>query len=67
MKYFFSIFSLSSIIFFISCSSEKEIERTLPTPNEDLISHSSEFVKEIIEVTEGVYVAVGYSLANSIL
>ena len=38
MKYFFSIFSLSSIIiFFISCSSEKEIERTPLTPSEDLI------------------------------
>ena len=33
----------------------------------DLARHSEEFKKEIIKVTDGVYIAVGYGLANSIL
>ncbi len=33
----------------------------------DLAAHSEEFRKEVIRVTEGVYVAVGFGLANSIL
>ncbi|MBN2179137.1 MAG: MBL fold metallo-hydrolase [Deltaproteobacteria bacterium] len=33
----------------------------------DLARHSEEFRKEIITVTDGVYVAVGYGLANAIL
>jgi alkyl sulfatase BDS1-like metallo-beta-lactamase superfamily hydrolase len=33
----------------------------------DLVSHTAEFKKEVIKVTEGVFVAVGYGLANSIL
>jgi alkyl sulfatase BDS1-like metallo-beta-lactamase superfamily hydrolase len=34
---------------------------------ERLTAHTAEFEKGVIEVTEGVYVAVGYALANSIL
>ena len=37
------------------------------TNEEKLIAHTQEFRKEVIEVTDGVYVAVGYALANSIL
>ena len=33
----------------------------------DLARHSSEFAKRIVEVTDGVHVAIGYGLANSIL
>ncbi|MEA3470090.1 MAG: alkyl sulfatase dimerization domain-containing protein [Thermodesulfobacteriota bacterium] len=33
----------------------------------DLARHSDEFRKEIITVTDGVHVAIGYGLANSIL
>ncbi|MCW9033735.1 MAG: alkyl/aryl-sulfatase [Rhodospirillales bacterium] len=35
--------------------------------NAELHAHTAEFHKEVIKVTEGVYVAVGYGLANSIL
>ncbi len=35
--------------------------------NPNLKAHSAEFKKEIIKVTDGVWVAVGYGLANSIL
>lgn len=34
---------------------------------EKLIAHSGEFKPEVIKVTDGVWVAVGYALANSIL
>lgn len=34
---------------------------------EKLVAHSDEFRKEIIQVTDGVWVAVGFGLANSIL
>ncbi len=37
------------------------------TPREQLEAHSAEFRPEVIKVTDGVYVAVGYGLANSIL
>jgi alkyl sulfatase BDS1-like metallo-beta-lactamase superfamily hydrolase len=34
---------------------------------EKLVAHSDEFRKEVIQVTDGVWVAVGFGLANSIL
>lgn len=36
-------------------------------PSAALAEHSKEFRQEIIEVTDGVHVAVGYGIANSIL
>ncbi|HUR41453.1 MAG TPA: alkyl sulfatase dimerization domain-containing protein [Verrucomicrobiae bacterium] len=36
-------------------------------PSAALAEHSKEFRKEIIQVTDGVHVAVGYGIANSIL
>ncbi|WP_158858571.1 MBL fold metallo-hydrolase [Lunatibacter salilacus] len=37
------------------------------SPAEKLSAHGREFRKEVIEVTNGVYVAIGFALANSIL
>jgi alkyl sulfatase BDS1-like metallo-beta-lactamase superfamily hydrolase len=37
------------------------------TDNKELAGHTAEFRQEIIKVTDGVYAAVGYGLANSIL
>ncbi|MEX1241023.1 MAG: alkyl/aryl-sulfatase [Cyclobacteriaceae bacterium] len=37
------------------------------SPSERLSAHTDEFRKEVIKVTDGIYVAVGYALANSIL
>ena len=34
---------------------------------EALEAHTQEFEQQVIEVTEGVYVAIGYGLANSIM
>ena len=35
--------------------------------NPDLAAHSAEFKQEVIEVTDGVYVAIGFGLANAVL
>ena len=37
------------------------------SPRDELFAHSAEFEREVIRVTDGVYVAVGYALANAIL
>lgn len=37
------------------------------SPQDELFAHSNEFRKEVIKVTDGVWVAVGYALANAIL
>ena len=64
MKFLFFI-PFFFIIF--SCSETTSIEASKsPTPD-DLIAHTAEFKKEVIEVTEGVHVAIGYALANAIL
>ena len=55
------------ILWIVGCSDSIPLEATdSPTP-EDLVSHSEEFRREVIEVTEGVHVAVGFALANAIL
>ena len=41
---------------------------TAPTTSHpDLAAHSAQFERGIVEVTDGVHVAIGYGLANSIL
>ena len=52
---------------FVSCSETITLESSEPQTPKDLIVHSEEFKKELITVTDGVHVAVGYALANSIL
>jgi alkyl sulfatase BDS1-like metallo-beta-lactamase superfamily hydrolase len=37
------------------------------SPRDELFAHSEEFRREVIQVTEGVYVAVGFALGNAIL
>jgi alkyl sulfatase BDS1-like metallo-beta-lactamase superfamily hydrolase len=62
---FFLLTPLFLLIF--SCSETIPIEASdSPTPD-DLIEHTAEFKKEVIEVTNGVHVAIGYALANAIL
>ena len=65
MMKFFILTPLFLLIF--SCSETTPIEASdSPTPD-DLIEHTAEFKKEVIEVTNGVHVAIGYALANAIL
>ena len=67
----FTIMRLSQLLIilqlFVSCSETITLESSEPQTPKDLIAHSEEFKKELITVTDGVHVAVGYALANSIL
>lgn len=50
------------------CAPEKiELDVTAPDPHEYLAEHARRFEKRVEKVTEGVYVATGYALGNSIL
>ncbi|MCP4751951.1 MAG: MBL fold metallo-hydrolase [Proteobacteria bacterium] len=61
------VFSLLASLMVMSCDKEPPVvEKNVPN-NQRLAEHSSEFKKGIVEVTDGVYVAIGYGLANSIL
>ena len=61
------LFIIPFFLIIFSCSETTSIEAAKsPTPDE-LIAHTAEFKKEVIEVTEGVHVAIGYALANAIL
>ncbi len=55
------------LMLFAACA-----EKKTPVPldvgsNPDLAAHTAEFRQEVIEVTDGVYVAIGFGLANCIL
>ena len=52
---------------FLGCEPAKEIKLTPSLVPEDLKKHSDEFRKEVITVTEGIHVAIGFSLANSMM
>ena len=60
-------FLIPILLFIFSCSEIEPIEATKKATPEDLINHTEEFRKEIIEVTEGIHVAVGFALANAIM
>ena len=47
--------------------SQRPLEPLAVKAAPELAAHSAEFKREVIRVTEGVYVAVGFGLANSIL
>lgn len=51
---------------FQGCSKKEPIE-VPKVQQQELAQHSKEFKQEILKVTDGVYVAIGYGLANSIL
>ena len=49
------------------CDTKIEINEKQVANNVKLEKHTNEFKKEVIEVVEGIHVAIGYGLANSIL
>ena len=49
-----------------ACGGEPPEPPPTPTP-ETLTEHGEEFREDVVEVTEGVYVAIGFGIANSIL
>lgn len=65
-------FHILYFLFFLllfSCNNtinKNEFSDTLTTPDE-LAQHTQEFKQEVLQVTNNVYVAVGFGLANSIL
>ena len=59
--------TLVGLIALATCSRTEPPSSLGVSVNVDLAAHSDEFKREIIKVTEGVYVAVGFGLANSIL
>ena len=67
MKFPFLILLLT-LIFSCSHKEESTTPKNTTPATERLKKHSEEFDKpEVIEVTEGVHVAIGFGLANSIL
>lgn len=58
---------LLGLVLLAACNPRSEPRPVVAAPSERLNAHSAEFRREIIEVTDGVHVAVGYGLANSIL
>ena len=60
-------FLIPILLLVFSCSETEPIEQAKEATPEDLINHTEEFRKEIIEVTEGIHVAVGFALANAIM
>ena len=60
-------FLIPILLLVFSCSETEPIEQAKESTPEDLINHTEEFKKEIIEVTEGIHVAVGFALANAIM
>jgi alkyl sulfatase BDS1-like metallo-beta-lactamase superfamily hydrolase len=50
-----------------ACAKEKPPAPLDIGTNPDLAAHTDEFRQDVIEVTDGVYVAIGFGLANSIL
>ena len=61
------ICSLLALIIISACSQSQPPERLEVESNPDLAAHSAEFKQEVIKVVDGVYVAVGFGLANSVL
>ena len=58
---------LLSLFFLISCSDQNQSNETLDSDQGLSQQHKYEFRKELIEVTEDIYVGVGYGIANSIM
>lgn len=58
---------MAGLIALTACSKTEPPKRLDVGANPDLAAHTAEFKQEVINVTDGVYVAVGFGLANSIL
>ncbi len=54
------------VLLLSGCSEESALDTKKNTP-QDLIAHSETFKKGVVRVTDKVYVAIGYGLANSIM
>ena len=59
------LFAGISLIILAGCAEKQPAVEGVAA--KELAEHSSEFKKDLVKVTEGVYVAIGYGLANSVL
>lgn len=58
---------LCALLVIAGCEREqKPLDAVVPV-HPDLAEHTGEFKREVIEVVDGVHVAIGYGLANSIM
>jgi alkyl sulfatase BDS1-like metallo-beta-lactamase superfamily hydrolase len=61
------LFTAAVIVMSMACS-QKQAPRPLQVDSHaDLRAHSAEFTREVVTVVEGVHVAIGFGLANSVL
>lgn len=57
-----------TVLFVVAaCSQSQPPEHLEVDSHPDLAAHSAEFKQEVIKVTDGVFVAVGFGLANAVL
>ena len=61
------LLTIIALLLIYSCSDSTPLQSSDAPTLDDLIAHSDEFKKEVIEVTDGIHVAVGFALANAIL
>jgi alkyl sulfatase BDS1-like metallo-beta-lactamase superfamily hydrolase len=59
--------SVTGLVVIAACSQPQTPEHLEVDSHPDLAAHSAEFKQEVIEVTDGVYVAIGFGLANAVL
>ena len=55
------------LVLVCACGKGKSPEPLTVGTDPDLAAHSAEFRQEVVKVTDGVYVAIGFGLANCIL
>jgi alkyl sulfatase BDS1-like metallo-beta-lactamase superfamily hydrolase len=55
------------LLLLAACESETQIQDSPAAAHPHLAQHTEEFKPEIIEVVDGIHVAIGYGLANSIM
>jgi len=60
-------FVVIAVMILVACSKPQEPQELSVGSNPDLRAHTAEFKQGVIKVTDGVYVAIGFGLANSIL
>ncbi len=63
-------FALLAVVLLVAACSKSKAPEQAAAPTHtpaDLAAHSDEFKRQVIKVTDGVYSAVGFSAANSIL
>lgn len=68
MKQYLRVPAYAGLVVLVACGGKPESAATPAVASPAaLVAHSTEFKREVIQAAEGVYVAVGYGIANSIM